>query len=505
VTPPEVVLAVDIGTSGARAFTYDEHYAIQAAAGVAVETFSGPGGSSTQAWDQVRSAVTACIREVAGCSAAPVAALVLSGTASCLAPVWPGRAGPGRAGPGRPGEGRIDEVILWSDTRASAEQAEIDAIDASPSGVLGPQGGAYQRTLCPAHVSYWPAKLRWLERHHPGPLASARFAGAKDHFFELVTGERWTDPMTAASTGVFDSAGWCWDAELLGRSGASPGQLPEVLAATSRAPLRAGAAAELGLPSGLPVVLGGMDGPLAQVGAAGFSDDIATCTAGTSIAVRAKVAARTPDPAQRLWCYPISRDQWVIGGAGSNGGNILDWVAKLIGEPASVGDVLRAALARPADPSLVFLPYLNGERSPLWRDDLRGAVVGLASHHGPADVARAALDGVAGAIGELAAAVQACVGEPAEVRLTGGLLADDRWAQLITDALGIATSVPEPAEATATGAAVLGWIALGHPEPQPPGPARATAPRSPDRGVHATLSAKSELMRELRKLLFPVP
>jgi gluconokinase len=466
---------VDIGTSGARAFTYDERYAIQASAGAAITTISGPGGSSTQAWDQVRSAVSACIREVAGRSAAPVAALVLSGTASCLAPAWP-------AGPG---EDRIDEVILWSDTRASAEQAEIDAIAASPGRVLGPQGGAYQRTLCPAHVSYWPAKLRWLERHHPGPLASARFAAAKDHFFELITGQRWTDPMTAASTGVFDSERWCWDAELLAGSGVSAGQLPEVRAATAQAPLRADAAAELGLPSGLPVVLGGMDGPLAQL--------------------RAKVAARTPDPARRLWCYPIAPDQWVIGGAGSNGGNILDWVAKLIGEPARVGEVLREALARPGDPSLIFLPYLNGERSPLWRDDLRGAIVGLASHHGPADVARAALDGVAGAVQELAAAVQACVGQPAEVRLTGGLLADDRWAQLITDALGIATSVPEPTEATATGAAVLGWVALGHPEPKPPWPARATQPRSPDQAVHATLSAKSALMRELRKLLFPVP
>jgi gluconokinase len=493
--PPEVVLAVDIGTSGARAFTYDERYAIQASAGAAIETISGPGGSSTQAWDQVRSAVSACIREVAGRSAAPVVALVLSGTASCLAPAWLDHRG----------KGRIDEVILWSDTRASAEQAEIDATAAWPGSVIGPQGGAYQRTLCPAHVSYWPAKLRWLERHHRGPLASARFAAAKDHFFELITGQRWTDPMTAASTGVFDSERWCWDAELLAGSGVSPGQLPEVRAATTRAPLRADAAAELGLPSGLPVVLGGMDGPLAQLGAAGLSEDIATCTAGTSIAVRAKVAARTPDPAQRLWCYPIAPDQWVIGGAGSNGGNILDWVAKLIGEPAHVGDVLREALARPGDPSLVFLPYLNGERSPLWRDDLRGAVVGLASHHGPADVARAALDGVAGAVQELAAAVQACVGQPAEVRLTGGLLADDRWAQLITDALGTATSVPEPTEATATGAAVLGWTALGHPEPKPPWPARATQPRSPDQAVHATLSAKSALMRELRKLLFPVP
>ena len=387
-------------------------------------------------------------------------------------------------------------MILWSDSRASAEQAEIEVITRSL--------GSYQRTLCPAHVSYWPAKLRWLERHLASPLPAARFAAAKDHFFEFITGERWTDPMTAASTGVFDSGDWCWDVALLAEVGVHAGQLPAVRPATARAPLRADAAAVLGLPTGLPVVLGGVDGPLAQLGAAGLSDRIATCTVGTSIAFRAAVAARTPDPAQRLWCYPISADQWVVGGAGSNGGNILDWVTKLTGAQDRLGDVLQEALGCPADPGLVFLPYLNGERSPLWRDDLRGALVGLASHHGPADVARAALDGVAGAVQELAAAVTARVREPAEVRLTGGFLREDSWAQLITDALGVATSVPVPGEATATGAAVLGWLALGRAAPEPPFPARATQKRSPDPAAHAALSAKSALMRDLRKLLFPL-
>jgi gluconokinase len=488
-----VVLAVDIGTSGARAFSYDESYAIQDSAGAPIATTAGPGGSSAQAWPELRAAVTASIRAVAGRSAAPVAALVLSGTASCLAPSWPRdeHRGQGADQDGR----RIDEVILWSDTRASAEQAEVSTALRSL--------GSYQRTLCPAHVSYWPAKLRWLARHHPAPLSSARLAGAKDHYFELITGERWTDPMTAASTGVFDSAGWRWDDALLADSGTVAGQLPEVRAATSQAPLRAGAAAELGLPAGLPVVLGGMDGPLAQLGAAGYRDGVATCTVGTSIAFRARATARTADPAQRLWCYPIAPAQWVVGGAGSNGGNVLDWVARLTGAPAGVGSVLADALARPVDPELVFLPYLNGERSPLWRDDLRGALVGLASRHGPADVARAALDGVAGAVQELAAAAEACVGAPAEVRLTGGFTADEGWAQLVTDALGVTTSVPDPVEATATGAAVLGWVALGQPEPEPPRPARPTQPRTPDAGAHAALTAKSTLMRDLRTLLFP--
>ena len=342
----------------------------------------------------------------------------------------------------------------------------------------------YRRTLCPSHVSYWPAKLRWLERHHASPVSAARFADAKDYFFELITGERWTDPMTAASTGVFDSDGWCWDAALLAASGVGAGQLPDIREATAHAPLRAGAAAALGLPEGLPVVLG-MDGPLAQLGAAGFSDRIATCTVGTSITFRPAVAARTPDPAQRLWCYPISRDHWVVGGAGSNGGNVLDWSAKLFGAEARLGDLLSDALALPIDPALVFLPYLNGERSPLWRDDLRGALVGLASHHGPVDVARAALDGVAGAVQELAAAVAACVTEPAEVRLTGGFLHDDRWAQLVTDALGVATSVPDRGKPRPLARRCWGGSHSVAPHPDScrrPGPRRnghPTPPRTP--------------------------
>ena len=480
-----VVIAVNIGSSGARAFAYDAGYRVRAAAATPIATTSGAGGISAQSWAEVRSAVTASIRDVAERLAGPAAALVLSGTASCLAASWPGGGGAWRVG----------EVILWSDTRASAEQAELDEVMRSLH--------AYRRTLCPSHVSYWPAKLRWLARHYPAPLSAARFAGAKDLLFELITGERWTDPMTAASTGVFDSDSWCWDAALLAASGAAAGQLPQIRQATVHAPLRAGAAAALGLAEGLPVVLGGMDGPLAQLGAAGFSEDIATCTVGTSLAFRAGVAARTPDPAGRLWCYPITREHWVVGGAGSNGGNVLDWAARLSGAQARLGDLLSDALDLPVNPALVFLPYLNGERSPLWRDDLRGALVGLASHHGPVDVARAALDGVAGAVQELAAAVASCVTEPAEVRLTGGFLHDTGWAQLVTDALGVVTSVPDPGEATATGAAVLGWLSLGRAAPQQP--ARATQERAPDPATHAALSAKSALMRELRGLLFPRP
>jgi sugar (pentulose or hexulose) kinase len=181
----------------------------------------------------------------------------------------------------------------------------------------------------------------------------------------------------------------------------------------------------------------------------------------------------------------------------------MEWAHDLVGG-GLLGDLLRQALALPIDPGLLFLPYLNGERSPLWRDDLRGAIVGLGAHHRRVDIVRAALDGVAVALKELAEAVSACVPDVAEVRLTGGFLQEDAWVQLVTDALGVPTAVPEPKEATATGAAVLGWLALGRPAPVPPLPSRPTDLHLPAMEVHRALAAKAASLREVRQHLYPV-
>lgn len=472
---------MDIGTSGARAFAYDDDYTIRAHSSRPVRTVAGSDGASWQSWPELRSSAIDCIRQVTKDGNVRVRALVLSGTASCLVPTWPDGV-----------EVRTGEVLLWSDTRAAAEQREVADIVAQ----------SYPRTLCPGHVSYWPAKLRWLGRRYPGEKELMKFAGAKDMLFELLCKEPWTDPMTAAATGVFDSLGWDWDEELLEACCVRKDQLPLVRDATSSAPICPEEAKALGLPPGTPVVLGGMDGPLAQLGAAGWDETIATCTIGTSTAFRMATGARIADPLRRAWCYPVSPGLWVVGGAGSNGGNVMEWVDHLVGRGA-LGEVLREALALPIDPRLLFLPYLHGERSPLWRDDLRGAIIGLGAHHGRLDIFRSALDGVAMALTELAAAVSDHVQAPAHVRLTGGFLQEEAWVQLVTDALGVPTAVPDPREATATGAAVLGWLALGRPAPAPPLPSRPTDIRLPDSEVHNALVTKAVLQRQARQLLYP--
>ncbi len=472
------VVAVDIASSGVRALAFDERYRVLAQAARAVSTSVDASGRSAQAWEEVISAVLSVVAEVVAGRARSIEAVVLSGTASSLA----------LSRPGAHGEVEVGEVVLWSDTRAAAF---------ADAGVRATAAARFPHTLCPPHTSYWPAKLRWLQER--GLAAGVRFAGAKDLVFETLTGRLWVDPMTAAATGVFDSAAWRWDDESLDRASIRRDRLPEVRAATDAAPLLPALARRLGLAAGTPVVLGGMDGPLAQLGAAGRRLGAHTCTVGTSIAYRAGTPSRVVDPSARVWCYPVEPCFWVVGGAGSNGGNVLTWLAEVLG--MEVGDLVAPALALPSDEALVFLPYFHGERAPLWRDDLRGAVVGLGAHHGALDLVRAGLDGVACAALELAEAVTEVVGPAEEVRLTGGFLRDPAWTQLATDALGVATTVPDPDAATAAGAATLAWTALGRPLAHAEAPARARAQRAPDGAAHAVLARKALLARGLREAI----
>ncbi len=234
-----VVLAVDIGSSGVRCLAYRDDYQVVAVAERPLRTTDSADGRSTHDWREVEEATIAAVAELAA-GIGDVRAVAMSGTASSMARAR-------RMPDGRPGG--VGDVLLWSDTRAAAF-------------AYSPEEGAarYARTLCPSHISYWPAKLRWFAQE--GQDADVLFAGAKDYLFELLTGRFWVDPMTAAATGVFDSDRWAWD-ETLAATGLTAANLPEVHAATESAPLRADLAARTGLPEGTPIVLGGMDGPLA--------------------------------------------------------------------------------------------------------------------------------------------------------------------------------------------------------------------------------------------------
>jgi len=226
--------------------------------------------------------------------------------------------------------------------------------------------------------------------------------------------------------------------------------------------LRRAAADALGLPPGLPVVAGANDAIAAFLGAGLTEVGQAIDTGGTSGGFGLYVAGSPSIPGLWTGAAPVSGLHYV-GGAMAGTGKALDWLAHgALGDAVSAETLLAEAEAIPpgAD-GLVFLPYLAGERWPLHDPTARGAFVGLTLAHGRGHLARAVIEAAAYALRHVAAPAMAAGLPFSELRSTGGPAASRAWCQVKADVLRVPVRVPEEAEASLMGAAVLATIGAG--------------------------------------------
>jgi gluconokinase len=315
-------------------------------------------------------------------------------------------------------------------------------------------------------------KLLWFAQEDPGLLTGARWwAGLKDVVLLHLTGRTVTELSSASATGLLDLATRDWDPAVLDLVGVGVEQLPPVLATTEVLGLSPAAAGRLGLRTGLPVVAGAADGPLANLGSGAVAPGVAGLSLGTSGAVRAVVPRPQVDEGGRLFCYALTADAWVVGGAVSNGGVVTKWAVDTFGHPglraSGEGDdsaeervMDLAATAPPGSAGLVMLPYLLAERAPLWDPDLPGAYLGLRREHGPAHLVRAAVEGVALQLAAVTAEVHR-VHPVHEVRATGGAFRSSLWRDVVAAALDRPMVLAAEAEGTALGCVALALLALG--------------------------------------------
>ncbi|HEX8498435.1 MAG TPA: FGGY-family carbohydrate kinase, partial [Actinomycetales bacterium] len=281
------------------------------------------------------------------------------------------------------------------------------------------------------------------------------------------------DLSSASASGGYDLLGRRWDDEAMAIAGVRVGQLPEVVPTTHVLPgLLPEVARATGLPVDLPVVIGASDGVLANLGIGAVREDVAAVSIGTSGAMRLVVPRPQVDPAGRLFCYALTEDLWVVGGAINNGGSVVRWAGhalaaqadgtELQGEDADELDarLLEAAAALPAgSEGLLCLPYLLGERAPWWRPGMRGAYLGLRREHRRPHLVRAAVEGVC----QQLALVREAFGDlpVREVRATGGSVASSLWVQTLAATLDLPVRVADSPEGTGLGACLLGLHALG--------------------------------------------
>ena len=479
--PPRVVVAIDVGTSSARASLYDGHgdAVDDAFHQVAYEPrVTADGGVEHDA--------AALLDAVATCLDAIHAAVPDTGVLGVgVTTFWHGLVG--FAADGTP----LTPIAMWGDTRGAEDAAKIrGAIDAA---------ALHARTGCHVHASYWPAKLRWLGRTRPDVTARvARWGSFGEHLETQWFGQAATSLSMASGTGLFDQARCTWDPEALAIAGIERGHLfPLVDRRDARRALRPPWADRWPRLRGVPWFPAIGDGAASNVGSDCVRPDRIALNVGTSAALR--LVTRAPGSAvPGLWHYRVDRDTSIVGGATSEGGNVHAWCRDVLRLPPD-DEVERALATREADGhGLTTLPFVAGERAPGWRDSRRAVIAGLSLDTSALDILHAALEAVALRLALIYERLAPLATSEHLVSASGGAIArSPAWRRMIADALGRPLHWSPGAEATSRGAARLALEALGVLDDLAETPPRPGEVVRPDAARHARYVAALARQRAL--------
>ncbi|GAA2832941.1 gluconokinase [Crossiella cryophila] len=433
-----VVLGIDLGTTATKVVAADRRGRVAALAERGYPMRTDQPGLAVHDPDRVLQAALDAVRECAQTCAAPVQALVFTGAMHTLIGLDAGY---------RP----ITPSLSWADNRAIDQAARLRRDPAATE--------LHRATGTPVHPFAPLAKLIWFAEQDPD-TQPAFWCSLKDFVLHHFTGRLATEHSYASGSGLMNIHRLAWHQPSLDLAGITADRLPELLAPTDTLPLRAQIAEATGLPPGLPVVAGGGDGPLANLGVGAVRPGMAALSLGTSGALRVVRTEPGVDERGRTFCYGIAEGYWVLGGAVSNGGVVSQWAADLVGEE-DMGDLLaEAATVPPGANGLFALPYLLGERAPWWDPDPRGLLLGLRRDHGRAELTRALVEGVAQQLALVRDAVRDTGAAVNPVRATGGAFRSPLWGQLIAAALDTDLEITEDSEGSGLGACLLGWRAL---------------------------------------------
>ena len=466
------ILALDVGTSSIRAIGYDAlgRPLPGADARVSCEPTTTPdGGSELDPEELVAATASAIDRCVASAPGPPAAVSASVFWHSLLA----------LDGDGRP----LTGVVTWADTRsaraAEALRARLD------------ETAVHALTGAPLHSTFYPAKLTWLGETRPDVFArAATWCGFAEYLLLRLTGRLRASISMASGTGLLDQRAGAWDTGMLDACGIGPGRLPPI----DDAPLIGLAPAwrarwpTLGDAPWLPAA---GDGACSNLGTDCSGPDRIALNVGTSAALRLVTPAPRAVP-WGLWHYRVDARRHLIGGATSEGGNVLAWARRTLALPGD-DSALDAALAAVAPDShgLTALPFLAGERSPGWRGDARAAVTGISLATTAPQILRALVEAVAYRLAAIYDRLAPVASPGHAVVASGGALGHSRvFTQVLADALGVPLEVREGTEASSRGAALLALGALGRPAP-PPEPSGSLVRPDPRRhDVYAAARAR---------------
>ena len=350
----------------------------------------------------------------------------------------------------------------WADTRSNAVAVSLKQTS------LGNQ--LHLQTGTPVHPMSPLCKIAWIRKEMPEVFAAThKFISGKEYVFYRLTQAFTVDTGIASATGLLDVQTLEWSQEAMDFAGIDERYLSRLAQpADPLPPIRAAYIDQLRLPADVLFIHGGSDGSLANTGAGAVLPGEAALTIGTSGAIRILHSNPVLDEQNRLFNYRLDNEFYLPGGAINNGGILLEWFVQTFTDNIKPFDAYLeelmplAAKIEPGAEGLVFLPYINGERAPVWDAGACGMFTGMKALHTRAHYLRAVMEGVGFAMKQVLIALEENGLHVDTLFAGGGFIAFPQWLRILTDILQRPVHVSHAADASAMGAIFMAMKATGH-------------------------------------------
>ncbi|MBB5394224.1 gluconokinase [Mucilaginibacter sp. AK015] len=439
-------VGVDLGTGSAKAVAVNADGKTVAVAQHHYPTNNPKPGYSEQDAERIWQAFVKCIAQITAQLKAAPAAISFSSAMHSIMPV------------DEHGSAMAD-AMLWSDSRSADIALRIKA---STDGE-----DLYRHTGTAIYAMSPLCKLVWM-RENTGALfkQAHKFISVKEYIWFKLFGVFEVDYSIASATGMFDILELKWYNKALDLAGINSAKLSapvntdhtRYLASTGILP---------GVNTPTAFIIGASDGCCANLGGNAVRPGVGALTIGTSGAVRVGGSAPVYNYGAMTFNYLLNADTFISGGAVNNGGAAVNWLLKdflkidNITEEAYQTLFNQLSTVRPGSEGLVFLPYLYGERAPVWDAKSSGAFININFKHQQQHFLRAALEGICFALNDVLLAVESAESRVTELVISGGFISSPIWVQLLADITGKKLVLLQSEDASAIGAIYLAMQALG--------------------------------------------
>lgn len=348
----------------------------------------------------------------------------------------------------------LADMMTWADARSEDIAEKLRQSD------MGKE--IYRTSGTPIHAMTPLCKIMWLRENEPGLFERTyKFVSIKEYIWQHLFDDFQIDHSIASATGLFDIKNLNWNLKACDLAGITAEKLSAPVGNTyKRNDIKPSVAENLGLGTDISFVIGASDGCCANLGSY-LEPGTASLTIGTSGAVRVSSAKRIIDDEAMIFNYILDEHTFVCGGAINNGGIVLDWLLKNFMDTKRPGHndyeklFERIGSVAAGSDGLIFLPYLYGERAPIWDTKTCGVFFNIQPQHTREHFLRAGLEGICFALDDVLTTLETASGQIKKVHISGGFTTSNVWTQMLADITGKKLIIMQEGDASAIGAVLL--------------------------------------------------